>query len=383
VIRLRGKAIRALRWLVGTRAGLKRALIRTDVRLAQVHHSLASRFPILVRPRTEKMTVAVTARCNLRCVGCRYERDFHVGHELSLAMTRELLEDGRRAGVDTVRLYGGEPLLHRDLPAMVSHATGLGYSTYVTTNGILLDRKIRELHDAGLRNLTIGFYGTGERYDAYVGRKRQFAKLCASLDAVREHCGSDMRMQLNYLIMRPSCSLEDLHAAWEFAERYDMTFHTDLVHYSLPYFTEGPEGELQFRPEDLPAIRAVTDELVRLKQAHPFRIPESAMSLRSIPDWLLDGPEMRIPCDVYKMIWVGADGSVKLCYVTFDLGNLHQTPLRDILYSPEHERAARDAFLLRCPNCHCERDSRIQRHGPSRRRYGAGEPDRAPGRIAS
>jgi cyclic pyranopterin phosphate synthase len=110
-------------------------------------------------------------------------------------------------------------------------------------------------------------------------------------------------------------------------------------------------------------------ELVRLKRSDPARIPESEMSLRSIPDWLLSGPAMRIPCDVAKMIWIGADGIVQLCYVTFVLGNLHEKRLKDILYSDAHRCAARDAFQLRCPNCHCERDDRIRKHWASRRRY--------------
>ena len=93
------------------------------------------------------------------------------------------------------------------------------------------------------------------------------------------------------------------------------------------------------------------------------------MSLRSIPDWLFEGPDMRIPCDVYKMLWVGADGSVKLCYVTFDLGNLHDRRLSEILNTRAHQCAARDAFQLQCPNCHCERDSRIRKDFTSRQRY--------------
>ncbi|HVS17092.1 MAG TPA: SPASM domain-containing protein, partial [Planctomycetota bacterium] len=93
--------------------------------------------------------------------------------------------------------------------------------------------------------------------------------------------------------------------------------------------------------------------------------------LRSIPDWLMLGPDMRIPCDAYNMVWVGADGSVKLCYVTFDLGNLHERRLRDMLYGPEHQAAARGAFRLDCPNCHCERDNRIKKDLASRLKYGS------------
>ena len=93
-----------------------------------------------------------------------------------------------------------------------------------------------------------------------------------------------------------------------------------------------------------------------------------------MPDWLLKGPEMRVPCDAYQMTWVGADGTVKLCYVTFTLGNLHQTRLRDLMFTPAHDQAAKDAYQLQCPNCHCEASTRIKKHLPSRLRYATAQP---------
>jgi sulfatase maturation enzyme AslB (radical SAM superfamily) len=189
---------------------------------------------------------------------------------------------------------------------------------------------------------------------------------------VRQRFGSDMHMQLNYLIMRPSCSLEALEAAWALAERYDMTFRTDLIHYSLPYFTEGPDKILQFMPGDRPNIERFVAELLCLKIKYPRRFVESVVGIRSIPDWLEKGPAMRVPCDARKLIWVGADGTVQLCYVTFKLGNLHEARLKDMLFTAKHRQACRDAFELNCPNCHCERDDRVQKDRATRNLYSIG-----------
>jgi cyclic pyranopterin phosphate synthase len=350
---------------------LKRALRQLEQGVGLVEHSIGQFVPAIIRPRPRRITVAITAHCNLRCVGCRYGRDFMAGEQLTLAEVRGILNDAKAGGVELVRLYGGEPLLHKDLPAMVRHSVGLGLATYVTTNGILLRQKIDALFEAGLRNITLGFYGTGQGYDSYVNRKASFKRLEEGLAYARSRYGDALSLQLNYLIMRPTCSIGALHAAWEFAERFDMSFHTDLVHYSLPYFTDGQEGDLHFTAEQEPAIREVVRELSRLKRAHPLRVRESLASIHSIPDWLLKGPDMRIPCDVKNLIWVGADGSVQLCYVTFKMGNIRERPLGDMLFQQEHRDAARDAFQLNCPNCHCERNSRIQKHLPSRIRYAA------------
>jgi cyclic pyranopterin phosphate synthase len=110
--------------------------------------------------------------------------------------------------------------------------------------------------------------------------------------------------------------------------------------------------------------------MLRLKRRRPGMMANSEIGLRSIPDWLLRGPDMRVPCDRYRLIWIGANGVVQLCYVTFEFGNLHQKRLREMLFTDAHGEAARDAFLLNCPNCHCSFDERTRLHAPSRRAYG-------------
>ncbi len=313
--------------------------------------------------------IAITAACNARCEGCRYGRDFMVGERLGLDVVKQVLDDARGAGFHSIRLYGGEPLLHPDLEAMVAHAISIGLMPYVTTNGALLAEKIDGLYEAGLRDLTFGFYGVGDAYDEYTQRPGLFAKVEGGIASVRERYGDEFELQMNYLLKRPSCSVEDLRASWQVAERYDMQMRVDLVHYSLPYFQEGPERELQFREGDRPLIEPVVEELLRLKAAHPHRLAHTPEGLRSIPDWLVLGPDMKVPCTAYDMMWVGADGSVQMCYVTFPLGNVHETRFKDLLFTQEHRCAARDALALRCPNCHCSSNERVMRHAPTRRRY--------------
>lgn len=341
-----------------------------DLRIDRGRQATARMLPVLVRPAPRRLQVAITAQCNLRCIGCRYGRDFMPNSQLPLPLVEQLLADAGQAGVREVRFYGGEPLLHRDLPRMLERTIELGMQPWVTTNAILLEERIDELYAAGLRQITVGYYGTGADYDAYVQRRNRYARLEAGFAAVRDRYGTDVSLRINWLLMRPSCTVADLDAACGFAERFGAEIQVDLVHYSLPYFSEGPDRMLQFRAEDRPAIEAVVSELVRRKEAHPKRFRQSLAGLKSIPDWLVLGPAMRVPCDSHEMLWVGADGTVQQCYVTFPLGNLHQQPLRELLFTDAHRRAARDSFELNCPNCHCNYDRRIDKHGPAVARYG-------------
>jgi MoaA/NifB/PqqE/SkfB family radical SAM enzyme len=284
-----------------------------------------------------------------------------VGSQLPWPVMKDLLTDAKALGVEVVRLYGGEPLLHPDLPRMIEYCTELRLGTYVTTNGILLKDKINVLYKAGLRDITIGFYGNGQQYDDYVQRRNSFERMEEGFEAVRDRYGLNVNIRMNWLLMRPTCNPESLSAAWDLAQRYNMKFQVDLIHYSLPYFSEGHDRELQFSAEDKPAINQIVKQLVVLKQHHPDVFSQSLNSIKSIPDWLIKGPDMRVPCDAYDMMWVGADGTVQLCYVTFKLGNLHDNRLKELAYTSEHNSAARGAFGLNCPNCHCHYGARIDK----------------------
>jgi MoaA/NifB/PqqE/SkfB family radical SAM enzyme len=338
----------------------------------QLQTSIGERWPQLVRARTEKITIAITAHCNLRCTGCRYGRDFMPGSILPAELVYGVLEDAAGAGIPAVRLYGGEPLLHPDLSKMVRRATELGVDAYVTTNALVLDRKIDALVDAGLKKVTIGYYGEGAAYDRYVQRPGRYARLIESLEGVRRRHDPDrLKLQFNFLLSRPSCDVEAFDAVHRLARRFGARIQIDIVHYSLPYFQEGPDRSLQFEPGDRGRVERLVEHLLQVKGREPEVLTESPASLASIADWAIAGPAMRVPCDAGKLLWIGADGSVQLCYVAFELGNLHRHRLRDLLYGDRHHAAARDAFKLNCPNCHCERGARVEKHAATYAAYQA------------
>ena len=353
------------------RALAKPALVYTDL----VRHTVAPLLPQVIQPDPTEIYVTLTANCNLRCVGCRYGRDFMPGAQLSWPVVRELLRDCQKLRINNIRLYGGEPLLHRELLKIVEYCSHLDLHCWLSTNGILLKDKIDDLYQAGLRRISIGYYGTGDAYNAYVQRTDRYRHLEAGVAYTRERFGMDVGMTLGWVLMRPTCSIEEVWRTWRFAEKYRTPIGVSLIHYSLPYFTEGPDRELQFKPEDRPVIENVVAELIRLKRIRPELVQQSVLALRSIPDWLIKGPDMRVPCDRYRLIWIGADGTVQLCYVTFKLGNLNESRLADLAFTAEHRKASQDAFALRCPNCHCSYHHRIESHLPSRIRYFTGIED--------
>jgi cyclic pyranopterin phosphate synthase len=110
------------------------------------------------------LRVSVTDRCNFRCTYCMpkevYGRDFRFLPRPDLLTFEEITRLVRvfvGGGVRKVRLTGGEPLLRRDLPALVAHIAAVEgvEDIALTTNGVLLTRHARALRDAGLRRVTV------------------------------------------------------------------------------------------------------------------------------------------------------------------------------------------------------------------------------------
>jgi cyclic pyranopterin phosphate synthase len=110
------------------------------------------------------LRVSVTDRCNLRCPYCMPAEVFGPGYPfLSNAQFMSFAELGRilrqfvRAGVEKVRITGGEPLLRPDVPELVRLLKQelLVPEVALTTNGWLLARRAPALRSAGLDRLNV------------------------------------------------------------------------------------------------------------------------------------------------------------------------------------------------------------------------------------
>ena len=104
--------------------------------------------------------MSVTDRCNLRCSYCMPEPDYVWLPRQDILHFEEietLVDVFTALGVDKVRLTGGEPLLRRDLPALIRRlaARPAIRDLAMTTNGVLLAAQAQALRDAGLHRLTV------------------------------------------------------------------------------------------------------------------------------------------------------------------------------------------------------------------------------------
>src|SRR5206468_5703470 len=157
---------RPLPVVLDARARALEPAVRRSNRLASFH----SGQPAIYNPQLamndlygrplRNLRLSVTDRCNLRCEYCMPEDDYvWLPREdvLHFEETSALLDVFLALGIEKVRLTGGEPLLRRDIPAlvrMIASKPGLA-DLALTTNGVLLADQIDALKEAGLGRITV------------------------------------------------------------------------------------------------------------------------------------------------------------------------------------------------------------------------------------
>ncbi|MFM7395389.1 MAG: GTP 3',8-cyclase MoaA [Cyanobium sp.] len=110
------------------------------------------------------LRLSLTARCNLACPYCLPDGQEPPGL-LNLEQRRAVVAAAVALGARSLRLTGGEPLLHLDLEALIGAAQPLRQSglreVALTSNGLLLTaERARALRQAGLDRLTLSLDGT-------------------------------------------------------------------------------------------------------------------------------------------------------------------------------------------------------------------------------
>ena len=106
------------------------------------------------------LRISVTDRCNFRCTYCMPFDEYQWverSQVLSFAEIERLARLFVAQGVSQIRLTGGEPLVRKSLPTLVSQLSAIDglRSLSLTTNGALLAEQARPLKAAGLDRINV------------------------------------------------------------------------------------------------------------------------------------------------------------------------------------------------------------------------------------
>ncbi len=277
--------------------------------------------------RIEYLRISVTDKCNLRCVYCMPLEGLpwlHRSEILSYEEIEAIVRTMAGMGLRRIRLTGGEPLVRRDLPALVRRLSAIDGidDIALSTNAVLLAPLADELRDAGVRRVNVSLDSLRpDRVDAIARREGAHARIMEGL-AAAERVGFEP-IKINTVVLRGRNDDEIAAFARITMER---PWHVRFIevmpvgenlgisaeeYVPAPEILERVRGIGELRPVEGPAGNG---------PATYFRLPDAAGTVGVIT------PMSHNYCDRCNRMRLTADGQLRPCL----FGSI-QTDLRDPL----------------------------------------------------
>ena len=156
---------------------------------------------------------AVTFGCNSKCLTCSYWKlTPRMKEDMSTDEALDLIDRAYAAGMRGYYLFGGEPLIRKDVGQLLDHAKGRGFVTSINTNGALLSAKAASLGSLDFAFVSLDYH---DSYNDYIrGRPRAFEEVVHGIARLREVTRTKVSLvttisSLNRDAMEPMARLAD------------------------------------------------------------------------------------------------------------------------------------------------------------------------------
>jgi MoaA/NifB/PqqE/SkfB family radical SAM enzyme len=246
---------------------------------------------------------AVTFGCNSKCQTCSYWKlTPRMKEDLSTSEVYALLDEAYDAGMRAYYLFGGEPLVRKDVGDLVSYARRRGFFTTMNTNGSLLTGKAESLRDLDVAFVSLDH--PTAYHDEIRGRPGNFREVMHGVERLREVAGTFVVLvttisTLNFDAMEPMARL-----AKEMGVMISFNSVEPTLDFGLTDSGSSPNFELGLSPEKLREFYAT---LLRLKH-EGYPLMETEPVLRDFVEgrpWKCEFPKM--------FVYVAPDKKIYSC----------------------------------------------------------------------
>ncbi|KAF2418046.1 molybdenum cofactor biosynthesis prote [Tothia fuscella] len=157
------------------------------------------------------LRISITERCNLRCLYCMPEEGVSLSPPAHLLTTPEIFYLSSlfvSQGVTKIRLTGGEPTVRRDILPLMRQIGSLRSKGLreiaLTTNGLLLHRKLDAMVEAGLTGVNMSLDTLDPFQFQIMTRRKGFDAVMRSIDRILEmnKLGAGIKLKINCVVMR-------------------------------------------------------------------------------------------------------------------------------------------------------------------------------------
>ena len=306
--------------------------------------------------------IKVTARCNLRCVMCKYGKGW-APPELEGARFESLMQELADLGCRKVHFSGGEVLARRDFEGIAAHAATAGMKVALTSNLTLLTKDrakalMRHKISSVSTSLDGGDAKTHERVRGVPGAFKKTLDGMKYLARERARRNRRTRVRVNFVMMRQN------FRSYPEVIRVAMEQGATEIH-PMPVDTKSDELRLskrlirEYNEQIAPRVLelrqhygiSTTDAFVYPFGQHRLHVVQSA------DGHYAGGYYRKNLCYApYSHMFVAWNGDVFLCCMTNGriepLGNVGTQSAREVFMGPAFEQIRRGMEAARLPACH-------------------------------
>lgn len=312
-------------------------------------------YPLLeIKPRSA--LIMITQRCNLRCVMCRQWKEVPKD-ELLTVNWKKIIKDLKRNNIINIHFTGGEPFLRADLCELIHYSSKNGFTTGITTNGMLLNEdNLRNLIDKGLNSIAISVDALGAKYEELRGIPNSFMRIKETLRLV-----SDARKKkridvyINFTLMKNT--IEDFKKVKNLADKLELPMAINLLDKNS-YIFGVEENKDKFWISEKNDF-AELEEMLNFVRDEKIKKPGSLIinfpAIDFIKEYFKDPIQRKIACiSSQDRIFIDPYGEIcGGCLSMGSFGNINNKPLSDLLKEKRYKIAKKNMFFKICSGCSC------------------------------
>jgi len=271
--------------------------------------------------------LSVTDKCNLRCFYCMPEgfKDFEEpDHWLTFNEIERVISAFGQLGVHHIRITGGEPLVRKDLPTLVSQLSALPEidDLSLSTNATLLNRYAEDLSQSGVSRINVSLDSLKPDRFSDITRGGRLNEVLDGLMAAK--AAGLKPIKINMVALK-GVNDDEFVDMVEFCLKHDFTLR--LIE-SMPMGDTGRDARDQYI-----SLEEVQRQLAGIYDLVPSTMPGGGPAKY----YQIGGTDFKIGfitpisqhfCETCNRVRLSVDGTLYLC-----LGQEHSLSLRPLLRS--------------------------------------------------
>ena len=301
--------------------------------------------PSAIRPLSAH--IKLTENCQARCISCNYwQSRWEDGIDTSRAI--ELVNEIDAAGIGSLRLTGGEPLLRKDLFHVLATANTSRFKRIILqTNGLLIKKLHKEINASPITHVAVSIDGLKQSNDLIRGIRGYFDLGMAGLKLLE-----NKKLAISVTLNRMSAGeLEELAAM---ADEVGAHLEFNILSQSLFFLKDA----------NLASMWPEAADVAEIGRFLHGRRPEYEVDY--VTRYYNHEAIAEPPCVLgYLQVFVLSNGDVLTgCYPLEPVGNILRDKLATILASEAYSRQAEAMIRRECPGCTCGVESSLaMKHG--------------------